>query len=148
MPRIGKTTLQAEPSVKFSPSHMKLLKEFVPYCVRSLDLEDSYNGILTNDRHKYDIETTGMCNKDGKEFYVYCKGRGFPDVLRTIAHELTHFSQYERGVFSHNDIHFSSDAEDEANMLAGELLSAFAEVIGYDTIFEARNENSQQALGA
>lgn len=141
MPKSGKVILRAEPGVKLDKKQVSILKDYIPYCVRSLDLENDYTGIMTNDRKKYEIETTGMCMPSKGEFYVYCEDRSLIDILRTISHELAHLSQHEREVFDPDEIHFSSDSEDEANMLAGELVNAFVEVVGYDTLFEGKDES-------
>ena len=139
MPKQSKVILKAESGVSFPEPRVALLKKFVPYCARALNLKRDYVGFLTMEREKYDIRTTGYCDNKKGEFYVYCKNRAFVDILRTISHELNHLSQYERGKFDHDDLHFSSEAEDEANALAGELVNAFSEVMGYDVIYERKN---------
>jgi Zn-dependent peptidase ImmA (M78 family) len=138
MPNQARVILKAEPGVSFPGPRLGLLKKFVPYCARALNLKRDYIGFLTLDREKYDIRTTGYCDNKSGKFFVYCKDRAFVDVLRTIAHEMTHMSQYERDEFDHDDLHFSSAAEDDANALAGELVNAFSEVMGYDVIYERK----------
>jgi len=55
--------------------------------------------------------------------------------------------QHEKGGLEHEELHFASTQEDEANKLAGELVNAFSAVIGYEKIYEGKRENSKEALG-
>ena len=54
------------------------------------------------------------------------------DVFRTLAHELVHLHQHEKGV--NGNSHAGSKTEDEANMIAGAMLRKFGEE--YSGLFE------------
>lgn len=47
------------------------------------------------------------------------------DILRTLAHELVHLHQHEKGISG--DGHAGSKTENESNMIAGEMLRKFGE---------------------
>ena len=61
---------------------------------------------------------------------------------------MVHLWQYENDAVETGKLHFASHDEDEANALAGEILNAFGAVIGYDTVYEGKNEKSRKALGS
>jgi hypothetical protein len=144
----GKITVEISDSLSFSEERLQLLKLFLAYCTRALALEQEYSGFIVDSRTKYGIQTTAKMFLDFGEFYVYGKNRSFPDILRSIAHELTHISQQEDRELDLSALHFSSDEEDEANAVAGQLVNAFSAVIGYDIIYEGKREDSQKALGS
>jgi hypothetical protein len=144
----GKVEYFLDPGVDISGRRLELLDVFLAYCCRALDLSHVYTGYFVVDRHANNLKTTGYCNYHERHFFVYCRGRAYVDILRTTAHELAHLRQYERSIYDENEIHFSSDSEDNANSLSGELVNAFAEMIGYDVIYEGKLENRKKAMGS
>ena len=52
-------------------------------------------------------------------------GRQTMDILRTVAHELTHYRQHLRGI--NGNSHAGSFTENEANKLAGTIVRKFGE---------------------
>jgi hypothetical protein len=52
-------------------------------------------------------------------------GRQTMDILRTVAHELTHYRQHNRGIHGSGDA--GSPTENEANRLAGTIVRKFGE---------------------
>ena len=125
----------------------KLMRDFVDFCARSLFIDGDYDVYIVDKREKYSIVTTAICFPEKHKLYIYGKGRSYPDVLRSIAHELTHVSQHEKGGLEYDALHFASEQENEANKMAGELINAFSAVIGYDRIYEGKRENSKEAVG-
>jgi hypothetical protein len=53
------------------------------------------------------------------------QGRQTMDILRTVAHELTHYSQHIRGI--NGSGHAGSFTENEANRVAGTIVRKFGE---------------------
>jgi Zn-dependent peptidase ImmA (M78 family) len=53
------------------------------------------------------------------------KGRHTMDILRTLAHELTHYGQHSYGVHGSGEV--GSPTENEANRLAGTIVKKFGE---------------------
>jgi Zn-dependent peptidase ImmA (M78 family) len=114
----------------------RLLGLYVEYCCRALSLSQKYECYLVKSKEKHEIKTTAVCLYAERKIKIYVKNRLFSDVLRSIAHELSHLRQYENGESpSTNYLHFSSGMEDEANELAGKLLNAFSEVMGHESIY-------------
>lgn len=62
---------------------------------------------------------------DGNTIHVVAKGRHPMDVMRTLAHEITHWKQKQLGMdMDGND---GSETENEANAFAGVILRKFGE---------------------
>jgi len=62
---------------------------------------------------------------DGEKIQVVSKGRHPIDVMRTLAHEITHWQQRQEG--REMDGSDGSDVENEANAMAGVIMRKFAE---------------------
>lgn len=122
--------------LEFLPQQHELFVKYVGFCVRALRLQEQYTGIIVYDKVSHGIQTTAVSSHRQRLFMISGKGRAFPDVLRSIGHELVHFMQHERGdKITYSDLHFSADHEDEANAMAGQLLNAFADVMGYEEVY-------------
>lgn len=122
---------------QYSEERKKLFVHFAKYVMRALSLRENYKIYIVTDRRKYGIKTTADFLNGDNSMYIYCKGRAFVDVLRSIAHEFVHGKQHEFGLkFGHHFLHFDNELEDEANKFAGELVNAYSEVMGHDKIYE------------
>jgi len=133
---MGKVKLKISNMLEFTPQHRELFGRYVEFCVRALHIQDDYTGFIVYDKVAHGIQTTAVSSHMKRLFMINGRGRAFPDILRSIAHELVHFMQHERGdKIVYSDLHFSADHEDEANAMAGQLLNAFADVIGYEEVY-------------
>ena len=138
-PKEGGLNIKIERGIFLTDEQKRLIFSYAQYCSRALKLQQTYDCRLVKNRKKFNIETTAVCSYTEKKITIYCKDRLLADVLRSIAHESTHLRQFEMGKEPGiNYLHFSSELEDGANELAGKLLNAFSEVIGYDTIYGER----------
>ena len=106
-----------------------ILTDFVEFCVAELTIEQMPRVRLRKDpqwpvRHK----TFGRYNNDEKMLEVAWGQRHIMDVLRTVAHELTHKHQHERdGERMGPDAgETGSPYENEANARAGVLMRDYA----------------------
>lgn len=68
------------------------------------------------------MPTAGYCDPHGMTVFVAIKNRAMADCLRTLAHELTHCKQAQRGVVFPNDDEGLQPYENEANVEAGKLV--------------------------
>ena len=133
---MGTVNIKVSNLLHYSPQQHLLFRKYTEFCVRALHIRGTYTGIIVFDKLSHGIQTTAVSSHLKKLFLINGKGRAFSDVLRSIAHELVHFMQHERGdVIDYTDLHFSADHEDEANAMAGQLLNAFADVMGYEEIY-------------
>ena len=108
-----------------------ILTDFVEFCVAELTIEQMPRIRLRKDpqwpvRHK----TFGRYNDDEKMLEVAWGQRHIMDVLRTVAHELTHKHQHERdGSDMGPDAgETGSPYENEANARAGVLMRDYAKL--------------------
>jgi hypothetical protein len=108
-----------------------ILTDFVEFCVAELTIEQMPRIRLRKDpqwpvRHK----TFGRYNDDEKMLEVAWGQRHIMDVLRTVAHELTHKHQHERdGSDMGSDAgETGSPYENEANARAGVLMRDYAKL--------------------
>ena len=133
---IGHISVFIDQGLQFDREHVRLLSLFIEFCIRVLDISGSYECHLVESREAHGIKTTAVCLYGENVVKVYCKGRLFSDILRSIGHEFFHIKQHENGLEIPVDyLHFSSKIEDDANKVAGKLLNAFSGVLGYESIY-------------
>jgi hypothetical protein len=103
-----------------------IVNDFAQFCVTNLRLESPIRLRLKKDpawseRNK----TFGRYNHETNELEVSLAGRHLMDVLRTIAHELTHQRQHEREDVPDHAGETGSEYENEANARAGILMREY-----------------------
>lgn len=131
---------------------LNVLIDFLKFCNSILKLED-FPDIYLHTIKKPDM-TTGMYNRSEHMIHVLVGKRLLVDVLRTIAHELTHARQHETGLL---DIHLANvdpmnemgdiDTvyENEAYTLAGNIVKIFCrkyKKVSKDDLYQL-NENKR-----
>lgn len=112
------------------PSENKTLNEsivddFIEFGKKELSLGDGFRVNLTDNGD--DIETLANYDMIDGEINVLTRDRATPDIIRSIAHEMVHHKQNERGDLRGNpdEGEDGSPWEDEANAKSGELLRVF-----------------------
>ena len=102
-----------------------LAGDFINFCADSLPIDGNFEIHIVSDREAHEIATTAAYHRGKNMIKVYGKNRALVDVLRSVAHEMTHLMQDESG----NLVGIIRDAggpiEDEANAKAGELIKLF-----------------------
>ena len=105
---------------------VNLLSEFCAFCADNLPIEGDFNVHVVSNRKLGGIITTASYLVGENCCYVYSKNRALPDVMRSIAHEMTHMMQDQMGLLNHGPIRDAGGFhEDQANARAGELLKRF-----------------------
>ena len=102
-----------------------ILRDFIEFCVKELKIEQMPRVKLRKDPQWPQMHKTfGRYNDDAKTLEVAWGQRHIMDVLRTVAHELTHKHQHEReGARMGPDAgETGSPYENEANARAGVLM--------------------------
>lgn len=116
---------------KIHPESLSVLKDFISFCQGKLSLKrfpDIYLHDTPKPKHGM---TTGMYILGSYQLHALLGNRLLVDVLRTIAHELTHAKQYEEGSLNHEgvtsegDRDINSDYENEAYEKAGNYVKEF-----------------------
>ena len=115
-------------SEKPAPSQQEIVTDFVNYCVDKLGIEQ-----LPTIKFKRDPEwsarnkTFGRYNHETNLLEVSLAGRHVMDILRTVAHELTHQRQHEVADVPDHAGETGSEWENEANAKAGVLMREYAQ---------------------
>ena len=106
---------------------VKLMAEFCNFCADYLPIIEDFEIQVIDDRDKHGIATTAAYHIGENKCVIYAKNRAFVDVLRSIAHEMTHMMQDELGLIGERPIRDAGGYhEDQANARAGELIKRFA----------------------
>ena len=123
--------LISEGESQFDSSEKKTVDDFVDFVKKELNIDNDVEVKLQN--NKDGIKTTAVYKyKDGEdeefedsEIRVFTLGRALVDVLRSIAHELVHHMQNEKGDLEGKVSNVGGPIEDEANSVAGELIKKY-----------------------
>jgi len=137
---IGKkeNTLGVEKGIEgMTPEKVEIIRNFINFVCNRLELEEPVEIYLHKGRDEY-IATTASYVPDENSNHIRCTGRAIVDILRSIAHELTHNRQREIKSFGDGEIvqTIGGWIEDEANAKAGILIKDFAMNFGFDEIYD------------
>ena len=104
----------------------EIIQDFVEFCSNSLGLEHDVRLKLKHDpQWSIRNKTFGRYNNDHGTLEVAVGQRHIMDVLRTIAHELTHQKQHETEIMPPDAGDDGSEFENEANASAGVLMRQY-----------------------
>jgi len=117
--------LYIDKDLGITPDRTKMLAEFCIFCADHLPIDGDFEVKVVNDRQPHGITTTAAYHLDENRCAVYAKGRALPDVMRSIAHEMTHMMQDQTGLIRGPIRDAGGFHEDQANARAGELLKRF-----------------------
>ena len=118
----------------------RLIGEFCLFCADNLPIEGDFKIHVVGERQPYGIVTTAAYMVGLNECYIYGKNRAIPDIMRSIAHEMTHMMQEQMGLITGKIRDAGGFHEDQANARAGELLKLFAKSKpGRSLIYERKN---------
>lgn len=102
------------------------IKSFMDFTMSKLGIHTPVKVTMTGDRNAYKLKTLAHYNNDDSHCVVYSKGRNVADILRSIAHELVHKNQFERGEIGDEPVpDIGGKIEDDANAIAGQLVKEF-----------------------
>ena len=118
--------LYVDEGLHYNPEQMKLAGEFILFCADSLPISGDFEVHLVNSREPHGITTTALYEVGNNCCKVYCKNRALADVLRSVAHEMTHMMQDQIGILKGPIRDAGGFHEDQANSKAGELIKLFA----------------------
>ena len=113
-------------NLKYDKQKINLAADFVLFCAEQLPIEKNFEIYVVTDRKKHGITTTAAYEVGNNCCRIYGKNRAFSDILRSIAHEMTHMMQDEMGLINGPIRDAGGFHEDQANARAGELIKLFA----------------------
>jgi hypothetical protein len=109
------------------PDYKEIGNIFVKYCVKHLGIKKLPKIRLVKEIGTSDHPTFGLFDPNTNSISVAYQDRHIMDVLRTLAHELTHHKQREENRIKPGDGETGSDIENEANAQAGVIMRDFAD---------------------
>lgn len=102
-----------------------IVQKFIEFVIDNLGIDGEVKVELTT--NKDGIRTSAVYNNNSELSRVYIKNRAIVDICRSVAHELVHHKQNQRGDLKDNPTagDDGSPEENEANAKAGELIRIF-----------------------
>lgn len=102
-----------------------IVQKFIEFVIDNLGIDGEVKVELTT--NKDGIRTSAVYNNNSELSRVYIKNRAIVDICRSVAHELVHHKQNQRGELKGNPTagDDGSPEENEANAKAGELIRIF-----------------------
>ena len=107
------------------PTLIDALRDFLPLAVRYLKLKHLPKIKLLRDVDTEHLPSFGKFSNEDRIVHVDVENRHPNDVLRTLAHELTHYAQGEQDRLDADSWRTGSTIEDEANAEAGVIMREF-----------------------
>ena len=107
------------------PTLIDALRDFLPIAVKHLKIKELPKIKLLGDVETDHMPSFGKFSNDDRTVHLGIKNRHPNDILRTLAHELTHYAQGEQDRLDADSWHTGSTEEDEANAEAGVIMRKF-----------------------
>lgn len=105
---------------------ISIYQDFLKYCYSELNIKEAPRVKITRDKKFVKINFSfGGYFPQERAIVVYDNNRNLADCLRTLAHELVHHSQNERGLIKPESGKDGSEEENEANSKAGVILRSY-----------------------
>jgi hypothetical protein len=108
---------------EIAPAQNDIIDEFIDFVFNKLGIKKEPKIELLNQRKEG--MTYGAYNPGNGTVYVLAVGRGLADILRTLAHELVHYSQDENGRIPKDLKGRNKELEDDANSRAADFVYMF-----------------------
>jgi len=102
----------------------KIIHIFLPFVKKELSIKE-FPKIHFVEDPKFAKRIAAFGQIKNNRIVIDIQNRQIMDILRTVAHELTHYRQHKKGVYG-ND-HAGVPTENEANKLAGTIVRKFGE---------------------
>ena len=123
-------------SLQMPKDKILVMSDFIVFCADSLPVKGKLSVKIVGNRDEHGIKTTAAYRIGENEICVYAKNRAMVDVLRSIAHEMTHMLQDHQGLIDGPVRDAGGFHEDHANAKAGELIKLYAKQPGRKIIYE------------
>jgi hypothetical protein len=107
------------------PVFIQALRDFLPIALKVLELKQLPKIKLKKELGTTNVPTFGRFTNEEKVVYCVITNRHPNDILRTLAHEMAHYAQGERGELDADSWHTGSPAENDANAQAGVVMREF-----------------------
>jgi hypothetical protein len=127
-PALKKAIKRSDEKLKESTyqEHEEQLRDFVAWCVDQLNIKQALPKIRFQDaKEGPDQHHTGYYDDAEDVMWIYTGNRNLIDIMRTVAHELTHRKQYEDNRVNGDQAYPGSPVEQEADAVAGYLMKLY-----------------------
>jgi Zn-dependent peptidase ImmA (M78 family) len=103
------------------------LKDFALFVIKELGIKNAPTIAIQNSRGKLKTTANYDYTKENKIIKVNAHKRALVDVMRSLAHELTHHKQFEEGRLNGpKPPDIGGEIEDEANAKAGQFIKMYS----------------------
>lgn len=106
--------------MKLTPENTAKIRKFASHCMKELGLRGPIHVKLS--KKQTGMATAGYYNPETNTIFVATHNRATADIMRTLAHELTHARQKQNGAVFPSDDEGLQPLEDEANTMSGRLV--------------------------
>lgn len=131
---------------KDSPNIVDMFRHFLPIAVKVLNLPSLPDFEFEGELNLHDQPSFGVYLNGERKLYVALKNRHPNDILRTVAHELTHYKQDLEGQLNNDSGVTGSDEENQANAMAGIIMRHFNKQYPEYLKVRAITENTDESL--
>ena len=117
--------MRAKEFDKSKDNFMEMFRKFLPLAMKIIELRSLPKMVFLDNIGNDDQPTFGSYVNDEQTLYVALANRHPNDILRTIAHELTHFKQDTEHELHADSGETGSKHENQANAIAGIVMRNF-----------------------
>jgi hypothetical protein len=104
------------------------LQEFTKFVKNQLELENVPTISIQNGRGKLKTTANYDHSKPNKVIKINAHKRALVDIMRSLAHEMVHHKQWERGDLEVKPPDIGGPIEDEANAKAGQYIKMYSKI--------------------
>lgn len=109
--------------------------DFAKFVTTKLPFQNGINIFLVKKGEKEGC-STGLYQRNDDTIWAVAEGRALVDILKTIAHEMVHKKQEDKGQIRDNYTAIGGFAEDEANVKAGNFIKMYVQEKNLKKIYE------------
>lgn len=113
-----------KPSFSIPNEYLDYILDFAKFVTTKLPFNGDINIFLVKKGEKEGC-TTGVYEQSTDNIYAVAEGRALVDIIKTIAHEMVHKKQNDKGQINQNYTPIGGFAEDEANVKAGNFIKMY-----------------------
>ena len=106
--------------MKLTKENIAAIEKFAKHCIKELGLKGKIK--ITLSKKQTGMPTAGYFNPHDCTVFVAVHNRAMADIMRTLAHELTHCKQKQDGVEFPDDDEGLQPYENMANQSIGKLV--------------------------
>ena len=105
--------------------HEDQLRDFVKWTCDKLKIKKMPRLEFQDSKESGDQKKTAHFDMQDGMIWIYTGNRNLADIMRSVAHELTHYKQDEKGQVSPDQSYPGSPIEQQADAVAGYLMKLY-----------------------